>query len=245
MISLELGFFTVTGNPLVAEMFGVLGADFVVVDMEATPMDKAGAFACIQALAGTPARGLVRVPWLERHWIEHALDIGADGIIVPKVDTAIDAERAVAAAYFAPRGGRGLNPVRASSFFTQFDAYVRTANERTQCLVQIESAEAVRDVAEIAAVPGLSGLFVGSGDLAADLGYPGNMHCAGMAEARSAVLQACAANGLVAGIFAYSLELAREYVAEGFSFVAVGNEIKMLAAETIRSLEFVRDPSKP
>jgi 2-keto-3-deoxy-L-rhamnonate aldolase RhmA len=244
-VSTQLGFFSVTGHPLIAEMYGVLGADFVVIDMEAAPIDKAGTLVCVQALTGTSARCLVRVPWLERHWIEHALDIGADGVIVPKIDTAEDAARAVAAAYFRPRGRRGLNPVRASSFFTEFDTYVRTVNDRTDCLVQIESTEGVGNVAEIAAVPGLSGLFIGSGDLVADLGHPGNMNCPGMAEARAAVLAACAAHDLVPGIFAYSLELARKYVTEGFRFVAIGNEIKMLAAETVRSLDFVREVRSP
>jgi len=152
-----LGFFCVTGNPLVAELYGVVGADFVVVDMEAAPMDKADALSCVQALASTSAAAYVRVPWMERHWIEHALDTGADGVLVPKVDTAVEAEKAVAAAYFPPRGQRGLNPVRASSFFTAFDDYIRTANSRTQCLVQVESRLAVANVGEIAAVPGLSG----------------------------------------------------------------------------------------
>jgi len=234
-----LGFFCVTGNPLVAELYGVVGADFVVVDMEAAPMDKADALSCVQALASTSAAAYVRVPWMERHWIEHALDTGADGVLVPKVDTAVEAEKAVAAAYFPPRGQRGLNPVRASSFFTAFDDYIRTANSRTQCLVQVESRLAVANVGEIAAVPGLSGLFIGTGDLAADLGHPGDMACAGMAEARASTLAACAEHDLVPGIFAYSLELARHYADEGFRFIAIGNEIKMLASETARALSVV------
>jgi 2-keto-3-deoxy-L-rhamnonate aldolase RhmA len=230
----------VTGDPLIAEMFGVVGADFVVIDMEAAPIDKADCLACVQALAATPAIALVRVPWLERHWIEHALDIGSHGVVVPKIDSAEDARWAVDAAFFPPKGKRGLNPVRASRFFTAFDVFIKTANDRVQCFLQIESLQALAELDHIAAVPGVSGLFIGAGDLAACLGHPGDMSGPGMDEARAAVLAACARNGLVPGIFAYSLELAKQYAEEGFQMIAVGNEIKILAAETIRALEEVR-----
>lgn len=235
-----LGLFCVTGNPMIAEVFGVVGADFVVIDMEAAAIDKADTLACVHALAATHAITLLRVPWLERHWIEHALDIGAHGVVVPKVETADDARRAVGAAFFPPRGRRGLNPVRASSYFTAFDDYMRTANDCVQCFLQIESREALTNIDDIAAVPGVSGLFIGAGDLAADLGHPGDMTGPEMDDACVAVLAACAQNDLVPGIFAYSLELAKRYAEAGFRMIAIGNEIKILAAETASALAAVR-----
>ncbi|MDT0262443.1 HpcH/HpaI aldolase family protein [Jatrophihabitans lederbergiae] len=237
------GFFSVTGESEIVELFAVCGADFVVLDMEAAPMTKREALHCLQALTGSSCAGVVRVPWLQHHLIEHALDAGAHGIIVPKVDTAEQAAAAVAATYFPPIGIRGLNPVRASAYFTELEAYLAGVNARTTCFVQIESVESVRNVDEIAAVPGLSGLFIGAGDLAAAFGHPGNPVGADMDDARAAVLRACEANGIVPGIFAYSLELAVQYRREGFRLIAIGNEIKMLKDATVDALAAAREQS--
>jgi 2-keto-3-deoxy-L-rhamnonate aldolase RhmA len=234
------GFFTVTGESELVEAFAVVGADFTVLDMEAAPMAKRDLVHCLQALNGSACSGLVRVPWLETHYIEHALDLGAHGVVVPKVDSADQAGAAVAAAFYAPLGRRGINPVRASAYFTALERYLATANELTTLLLQIESGAAVEAVDEIAAVPGVSGLFIGPGDLAADYGHPGVVVGADMDRARAAVLAACRRNGIAAGIFAYDMDLAARYAAEGFQIIAIGNEIKMLKDAAVAQLARAR-----
>jgi 2-keto-3-deoxy-L-rhamnonate aldolase RhmA len=237
---IALGFFTVTAEPTVCELFAVAGADFVVMDMEAAPTTKREVVHCLQALTGSNSAGIVRVPWRQHHLIEHALDAGAHGVLIPKVEDAAQARACVAAAYFPPVGQRGLNPVRASAYFTALEAYLAGANARTSCLLQIESADAVGNASEIAAVPGVSGLFIGAGDLAASFGHPGVPVGPDMDEARAVVLKACRENGILPGIFAYGLDLAGQYRDEGFQVIAIGNEIKMLKDAAVAALAAIR-----
>jgi 2-keto-3-deoxy-L-rhamnonate aldolase RhmA len=235
-----VGFFLVTAEPMLAELFGVAGADFLVLDMEAAPIGKRDVMHCLQALTGSACTAVVRVPWLQHHLIEHALDAGAHAVLVPKVDTAAQAQAAAAACFYPPAGRRGINPVRASGYFTALPEYLAQANERTTCLVQIESAAAVAVADEIAAVPGVGGLFIGAGDLAAAYGHPGVVIAADMDAARERVLAACRRHGKLPGIFAYGLDLGRAYADEGFRFIAIGNEVKMLKDATVDALAAVR-----
>jgi 2-keto-3-deoxy-L-rhamnonate aldolase RhmA len=235
-----LGFFLVTTEAMLAEMFGVVGADFLVLDMEAAPMTKGDVLHCLQALTGSGCAAIVRVPWLQQHLIEHALDVGAHAILVPKVETADQAEAAVAACFFPPVGRRGINPVRASGYFTALPEYLAHANERIACLVQIESVLAVENADEIAAVRGVTGLFIGAGDLASAYGHPGVVTGADMDAARVAVIKACRRHEKMPGIFAYDLDLAREYAKEGFRFIAIGNEVKLLKEAATAALDFAR-----
>lgn len=222
-----LGVFLLTGNSLLAETCATLPLDWVVLDMEASPMSKQDALHMLQGLKGGACASFVRVPFLNQHLIEHALDMGASGVMVPKVDTAEEAERATAACRFPPEGTRGVNPVRASGYFGDVPGYLRRANSETTCVLQIESAQAVERADEIASVPGVDALFLGMGDLSVALGQPTVMTGPAMDRARGAVLSAAHSHGRRAGIFAYSLELASQYASEGFDMIAFGNDIKL------------------
>jgi 2-keto-3-deoxy-L-rhamnonate aldolase RhmA len=230
------GLFLLTPTTMLAELAGTLGFDWAVLDMEASTMSKEDAMGCVQALSGSACSPVVRVPFLNRHLVEHALDIGAHGVLVPKVDTAEEAAGAADACRFPPAGTRGVNPVRASGYFGNLSEYFGLANQRTLCLAQIESVRAVRNVDEIAAVPGVDGLFMGMGDLACAYGQPGNVVGGDMDKARLAVLEACRRHGKIAGIFAYGLDLARNYLEEGFTLLALGNDIKFFREAAVNAL---------
>lgn len=229
-----LGMFLLSGDSMIAEAAASAGIDWLVVDMEASPVTKTGAMHVLQALNGSGTTPVIRVPTLDRSLIEHALDIGAHAVVVPKVESAADAFQAAQACRYPPDGIRGINPVRASAYFSNLPAYLAGANRRTMCLVQIESAQAVECVGEIASTPGVDGLFIGMGDLAASLGQPGVVVGPAIDDARRRVLAAAAEHGKIPGIFAYDLDLAEIYIAEGFRLVAIGNEIKMLV-ESLRA----------
>lgn len=237
------GLFLLSPDSVFAEMAGTLGFDWAVVDMEASTMSKQDALHCLQALTGSGCSPVVRVPRLDRHLIEHALDVGAHAVLVPKVDTAEEAEASAAASRFPPEGERGVNPVRASGYFSNLPEYFQTANERTLCMVQVESVRAVRNVDEIAAVPGVDALFMGMGDLACAYGQPGDVTGEKLDGARAAVLNACRRHGKYAGIFAYGLNLARQYVAEGFTLLALGNDIKFFSEAAANTLAAVPVPT--
>jgi 2-keto-3-deoxy-L-rhamnonate aldolase RhmA len=238
-----LGIFLVTANSMLAELCGTLPLDWVVVDMEASPMTKQDALHTLQALTGSAVAPIVRVPFLNHHLIEHALDVGAAGVMVPKVDTAADAAAVVAACRFPPEGRRGVNPVRASGYFGDVAGYLRDANKNTVCMVQIESAEALHNVDAIAATEGVDVLFMGMGDLALALGQPAVTTGPAMDAARARVLAAARANGKQAGIFAYGLDLAAEYAREGFDVIAFGNEVKMLREGLLDALAQLQNAS--
>ncbi|MEU9103504.1 aldolase/citrate lyase family protein [Streptomyces xanthophaeus] len=237
-----LGLFLLSGNSMIAELCGTLPLDWVVLDMEASPMTGQDALHMLQALTGASCAPVVRVSRLDQHLIEHALDLGAAGVMVPKVDTPAQAEEAAAACRFPPEGRRGINPVRASGYFADVAGYLATANARTSCVVQIESATALENAEAIAAVPGVDALFVGTGDLACALGQPGVMTGPAMDTARATVLRAARKHAKRAGIFAYTPELARQYAEEGFELIAFGNEIKLLREAIVSGTETLRAP---
>jgi 2-keto-3-deoxy-L-rhamnonate aldolase RhmA len=223
-----VGLFLLSGSALIAETLSTLPIDWLMIDLEASPISKRDVLHVLQALNGSPVTPMIRVPSLERHAIEHALDVGAHAVLVPKVDTPEEALTAARHCRFPPQGQRGVNPVRASGYFADVPGYLAAANARTLCMVQIESALAVENAPRIADVSGVDVLFIGCGDLAMSLGQPGVVTGKKMDDSRAAVLAACARARKVAGIFAYSLELAALYLNEGFRFVAVGNDIKAL-----------------
>lgn len=232
----SIGLFLLSGNSMIAEALGTLPIDWLIIDMEASPITKEGALHVMQALNGSNVTPFIRVPFLNRHLIEHALDIGAHGILVPKIDTPEDAACAVDACMYPPTGHRGINPVRASAYFSNLPTYLKQANERTMCMIQVESVEAVNRVEQLAAVTGVDIIFIGAGDLASALGQPGIVTGQKMDEARLRVLQAVKNAGKIAGIFAYSIELAQQYAQEGFQFIAIGNDIKALREAVLESV---------
>ncbi|WP_128378875.1 HpcH/HpaI aldolase family protein [Streptomyces cavernae] len=237
------GIFLLTGNTMLAELCGTVPLDWVVLDMEASPMHGQDALGMMQALTGSGCAAVVRVPHLDHHLIEHALDLGATGVMVPKVNTVQAAKAASTACRFPPEGARGINPVRASGYFADVQGYLEQANRVVRCIVQIESPEAVDNVEAIAAVPGVDALFMGMGDLACGYGQPGVVTGPVMDKARAAVLTAARTHGKQAGIFAYSLDLARQYAGEGFELICVGNEVKILRDAILSALTAVHSGS--
>jgi 2-keto-3-deoxy-L-rhamnonate aldolase RhmA len=232
-----LGMFLLWSEPGIAELCAWLDLDFVVIDMEAGALDRGDALRMAQALAGWRTATLVRVPSHEKHVIEHALDLGAHGLVVPKVNTREEAEEVASATRFPPAGTRGVNPARASSYFGTLPDYFHLANSEVVCIAQIETRTAVRNAADIARTPGIDGLFVGMGDLAMDLGHPGRVSEPDMGDALEAVQEAARSSRKLFGAFAYGLDLARSYVQGGHDIVAFGNEIKLLREIIVSYLE--------
>jgi 2-keto-3-deoxy-L-rhamnonate aldolase RhmA len=234
------GVFLVSGNAMLAEAARYTGIDWAVLDLEAAPMTKVDALHQAQALAGADLTTIIRVPSLDRHNIEYALDLGVAGVLVPKVDRIEDAELAARYTHYPPDGARGVNAIRASAYYSQSAQYYEAANRGVLCIVQIESREALRNVDKIAATVGVDMLFIGANDLAMDLGQPGNPTGPAFDAAREAVLAACADADKPAGIFALSTKLARQYAKEGFRFIAIGNEVKFFVQSAALTVNMLR-----
>jgi 2-keto-3-deoxy-L-rhamnonate aldolase RhmA len=235
-----LGMFLLSGSSMLAEVCSTLPLDWLMVDLEASPISRYELLPILQSLNGSTVTPFVRAQSREHWHLEQILDLGVQGILVPKVDDADTARRVVAACRFPPLGARGVNPVRASGYFSDVAGYLSSANERVLCMVQIESAKAVAAAAEIAAVEGIDGLFIGAGDLALSLGQPANVVGPKMDDACHRVLEAAQRAGKFPGIFAYSLELADIYAEQGFKFIAIGNDVKAIREWVTGSASHVR-----
>lgn len=235
-----IGIFVLAGSPMVTEACSTVELDWLLIDAEASPVSRETILGLLQAVSGSEVVPMVRVPRLEQHNIEHMLDLGAQGVLVPKVSSVEMARAAVQAAFYPPLGRRGINPVRVSGYFHDVPGYMREASEQTVCLVQIETREGLACAGEIAAVDGIDGLFLGPGDMASELGQPGDVTGPAMDRAAAAVLDAAHRHGKAAGVFAYSTELAHGYIRQGFDFIAIGNEIKLLRSALTSEIEMVR-----
>jgi 4-hydroxy-2-oxoheptanedioate aldolase len=160
-----------TGSPANAEILGHVGFDFLVIDQEHGAGEMVDAVAALRAVevSGTPC--IVRAPWNDPIWLKRILDAGAESVMIPGVETADAAAAAVRACRYPPQGLRGYaaSVIRASTFGLEAD-YIQKANENLLTVVQIESAAAVMQAAEICAVEGVDVVFIGANDLAGSIG---------------------------------------------------------------------------
>ncbi len=222
-----VGTFLQIPSLVTAELVGALGVDFVCVEGEHSGLGRESVQALVGAAsaAGTPA--LVRVADNAAVEIAGALDAGAAGVIVPRVDSAAEAAAVVRAARYPPFGARGIGPSRATGYGRKVPEYFARANAAIAVGAQIESTAAVDDADAITRVDGLDFVFVGPGDLAASLGVPfGDER---IAEAVRSVLAVAQAAGRPAGVWASSAAVARRWLEEGFQLVIVGSDLSFLA----------------
>jgi 4-hydroxy-2-oxoheptanedioate aldolase len=186
-------------DPGLAAILGCSGFDFVFLDGEHGPFTNASVRGCVDALASTPAMALMRVRTNDPTLIAAALDLGVDGIVVPKLSSAAAADAAVEASRYAPHGSRGVGTGHATRYGARFREYLAEANEKVAVVGIVESRAGVEAAEQIAAVEGLDAILIGQADLSADLGLldqPGDERVA--AEV-ARVAAAAGANGVKVG----------------------------------------------
>jgi 4-hydroxy-2-oxoheptanedioate aldolase len=232
-------------NPVTAEALSFAGFDFLVVDMEHSATDVREARAQLQAIAGGSASALVRLPASDPVVTKKVLDIGAQSLMFPMIQNADDARRAVAATRYAPEGVRGMAAMHRASRYATVDGYLEKAASELCVTVQIETAEAVANAAQIAAVPGVDGLFVGPGDLSATLGVIGQVAHAKVIEHIERVLAAAHDVGKPAGILAANEDLGERYAKLGFDFIAVASDLAYLMRTARGAVARLKSASAP
>ncbi|CAK0800630.1 unnamed protein product, partial [Prorocentrum cordatum] len=233
----QIGLWTGLRSTLVAEMVShVSGLDWFVIDMEHSPNELGDVLLQLQASQRGRAEPVVRVPWNEIVQVKRVLDLGAQSIIFPWVNTAEEARQAVEATRYPGVGGGGLRGVmslaRMNNYGAQNPHYYREAAGQICNIVQIETATAVENIEAIAAVDGVDALFIGPSDLSASLGHIGNP---GHPEVRSTIASAfkrIAATGKASGFLTANHDDARWALELGCNFVAVGSDVQMLTAAT-------------
>jgi 4-hydroxy-2-oxoheptanedioate aldolase len=246
----QIGLWVGLADANAAEALAAAGYDWLLLDGEHAPNDPRSVLTQLRAVAAYPVQAVVRPVQGEVALIKQYLDIGAQTLLVPMVDSAGQAELMVRAMRYAPDGVRGMGAALArASRWNQIPDYVHLANEQMCLLVQAETRLAIDNLAAIAAVDGVDGVFFGPADLSASMGLRGQP---GHADVQRTILDGIAtvrAAGKAPGILVTDVELARRYIDAGALFVAIGLDTTLLvraARELIRSFrEGTPPPAAP
>lgn len=216
-------------SPGSAELLGRAGYDWVVVDMEHGYTTESELLAHLTAIEGSGSVALVRPQSGERLRIGRALDMGAAGIVVPRLDTAEQVREAVTFLRYPPTGQRGVALLtRGARLGTVSHAGVAALNDDIVGIVQIESPSALEAADDLAAIDGVDVLFVGPADLSHSLGIPGQFANATYQDALKKVVAACRAHGKAPGILLYDHASFRPHLDLGFTFVGLGADISFV-----------------
>jgi 4-hydroxy-2-oxoheptanedioate aldolase len=231
------------GSITAARFLARAGFAWLTVDLEHSLVDWETATHAFGAIADAGCIALARVPSNRHDHIKRVLDNGAHGIVVPMVNSRAEAEAAVSAALYPPAGTRSVGgSVHALNFGTSSQDYYVHANEEVLVVLQCEHIQAVEDADAIFSVPGIDAIFVGPNDLAASMrskeGKPPSPEAT--AQATQRILDACRRNRVPAGIHCYGAEETRRRITEGWQFLAVGSDLRMLlsgATEALKGLQ--------
>jgi len=219
------------GSITAARFMARAGFDWLTVDIEHSLVDWETATHMFGAIADAGCTALARVPANRHDHIKRVLDNGAHGVVVPMVNSRAEAEQAVAAVLYPPAGNRSVGgSIHALNFATTANDYYQHANEELLIVIQCEHIQAVENADAIFSVPGISAIFVGPNDLAASMrtkdGKPPSGE--GTSQAMKHILETCKKHKVPAGLHCTSTEEVNLRVAEGWQFIAIGSELRML-----------------
>jgi 4-hydroxy-2-oxoheptanedioate aldolase len=237
------------GSITAARFMARAGFAWLTVDIEHSLVDWETATHMFGAIADAGCTALARVPANRHDHIKRVLDNGAHGIVVPMVNSRAEAEAAVSAALYPPVGTRSVGgSVHALNFGTSPQDYYAHANEELLIILQCEHIHAVEDADAIFSVPGIDAIFVGPNDLAASMrdksGKPPSPEAT--AQVMQRILAACRRHKVPAGVHCYNAEEVRQRISEGWQFLCIGSELRMMlngAAEALKGLQI--DRTKP
>ncbi|MFB9796498.1 HpcH/HpaI aldolase/citrate lyase family protein [Arthrobacter citreus] len=226
----QTGMWVSSGSPLVAEICAGSGLDWLLIDAEHSPNGLESLLAQLQAVHGYPVSAVVRPPIGDAVMLKQYLDLGVQNLLIPMVDTPEQAAELVRAVRYPPHGIRGVGSALArASRWNRIEGYLENAAESVTLLVQIETAAAVENVAEIAAVDGVDGLFIGPADLAASMGHLGQQEHPDVVAAVEHCIRVVKAAGKPVGVNAFAEATARHYIEAGVDFILVGADVALLA----------------
>jgi 4-hydroxy-2-oxoheptanedioate aldolase len=234
-----LGSMVTLPSAAIAEILAEVGFDWLFIDGEHGPLETAEILAMLQAV-GDRIACIVRVPGSEEGPIKKILDQGAEGIIVPQVNSVEQAASVVRFARYSPRGARGVGLSRAQGYGMRFQQYLETANEQITVIVQAEHARAVENIESIVKVEGIDAILIGPYDLAASLGKMGRIDDPAVTGAIDHVTKACHSAGMPLGYFGVSAEAIRPFRNRGYTLIAAGADTLFLAGAAKRLLAEMR-----
>ncbi len=228
----KLGLFLNSHSPTVAEQLAHSGYDWLLVDTQHGPMGYEKLSAMLAAIANGGGTSLVRVGgYADRSGIQQSLDMGADGVLVPYINTAEEARAAISCCRYPTAGTRSVYFPQRSMNKGGLLGYAGAANDNVIVALQVETADCIRNIDEIAAVPGVDMLFLGQNDLCMSMGlyekyqFPDMYTSPELGDATNKLIAAAARHDIILGIFLFGTSRVAEFIGKGFRFISVGNDL--------------------
>lgn len=242
LTNISFGSWVQSGNPAIGEIMAYAGFDWICIDLEHSDVGWDTFSNIIRAVKMYKTIPFARVSKNEHIAIRKPLDFGAMGVIVPMVNNAEEAEKAVMAAKYPAEGIRGFAFCNANQWGENFDKYVSNANDSIIVIVMIETREAVENIEEIVSVKGVNGVFIGPYDLTGSYGIPGQTSHPIVISAKDRVLAACKKHGKLAGqhIVLPTRENVRQAIEEGYEFLALGMDTVFISEGSKNVLRFAK-----
>lgn len=235
----QIGLWLGLADAYASELFASTGFDWLAIDAEHSPNDPRSVLSQLQAIAPYPVQAVVRTASGDATLLKQYLDIGAQTLLIPMVESAEQAARVVAATRYPPAGIRGVGSALArAARWNQVNDYLRGCEQELCVLVQVESTAGLNNLAAIAATAGVDGVFFGPADLAASMGLLGQTADARVQDAIAQGIETVRSAAIAAGVLSADPSVARQYLAAGAQFVAVGIDTTLLvrAARDLRAL---------
>lgn len=233
----QIGFFATLGSPGLTELLCGCGFDWALIDTEHSPIELPDVIDHVRAIEGTGLPAIVRPPWNDAVTIKRVLDQGAQTLLIPYVESAEEARRAVAAIRFPPHGVRGVSGASRSSNYGLDSDYFARAEAELCLIVQIESTTALANIEEIARVDGVDAVFIGPSDLAASMGHIGNAQHPAVQAAIDDGFRRLKAVGKPRGYLTGNEAEFRRRLAEGIDFVSMATDAVFIRNATLALVE--------
>ncbi|MCP4072062.1 MAG: HpcH/HpaI aldolase/citrate lyase family protein [Hyphomicrobiales bacterium] len=237
----QIGLWSSLCSTISAEIIAHSGFDWIVLDMEHAPNEVPDIMAQLQAMNGSSSSIIVRPPWNDMVTIKRVLDIGARSILLPYVQNADEARKAIEYTRYPGGGVRGVAGGSRASGYGRIKDYLLKASDELCVLLQVETVEALDQLDEIAAVDGVDGIFIGPSDLSASMGYLGDTNHPKVQAQIKKTAERLAKLGMPSGILGTQEEVAQLYVEWGYKFVAVGTDAGALRSATDSLLKRFKD----
>jgi 2-keto-3-deoxy-L-rhamnonate aldolase RhmA len=224
-----IGTFLTLSSPEVAEILAGVGMDWLLIDMEHAPFSIQDVQQILQAVHGR-CPCIVRVPKGNEEWIKRILDTGADGLLLPHVNSAEEARNIVRYCKYPPDGIRSVGLSRAHEYGLSFQEYVDRANQDIAVIIQVEDIAAVKNIDTIVSVQGIDAVFIGPYDLSGSMAKLGRVKDPEVNKEIEKVRLVCQKAGMPLGIFGIDCDAVEPYMDSGFTMIAIGTDTQMLIA---------------
>jgi len=236
---LKMGIFLNSASPTVAEQISNSGYDWLLVDTQHGPMDNLTLGGMLSGIANGKALSMVRVGgYNDRSGIQQALDLGANGILIPYINNAKEAEEGVSCCYYPTQGTRSVYFPQRSTNQHGLLGYVGNSNKNVVVALQVETASCIENIDSVVATKGVDIAFLGQNDLCMSMGlfekyeFPKMYFSQELNDATKKLTNACEKNGVTQGIFLFGTERVGEFIDKGFNFISVGNDLHHVLTQT-------------